>query len=236
MHTPQLDRAGILDQREEVTFKHRSFLEYFAAFYVYENREEIEDLNRSVASIYFDSTWSEVAFYYVGLRREISQDLLERICSYDGSTPTGVVEKFLSGRLLQAGWHSPYQRHVFGIKNAILCAPRVRDIFREVIDSADSNIPGIFSDFFVLTLADFSFGSAFLERQSRSILRKLIESKSYDDIYMAVSLFSSIYRFLDGDERKEFTTDLLGGSAALPLNEQASASWRKLLPISLIAM
>ena len=217
----ELERAGILDLREDVNFKHRSFLEYFAAFYIYENREEIENLNSSITTIYFDSTWSEVAFYFVGLRREISQDLLERICSYDGSTPSAALEKFLSGRLLQAGWHSPDQRHVLGIKNAILCAPRVRDIFQEVIDSADSNIPIIFGDFFVLTLTDFSFGSAFLERHIRLILKELIDTKSYDDIYMAVALFSAIYRFLNEDEVKEITTDLLGALLEFPRNEQA---------------
>ena len=41
----EIKRAGILDQREEVTFKHRSFLDYFAAFYIYENRGELDNLN-----------------------------------------------------------------------------------------------------------------------------------------------------------------------------------------------
>ena len=217
----ELERAGILDQREEVNFKHRSFLEYFAAFYVYENREDIEDLNNLITNIYFDGTWSEVAFFYVGLRREISQDLLERIRSYESSTPTAVLGKFISGRLLQAGWHSPDQRHVVGIKNAITYAPRVRDLFQEIINSSDSDIPVILSDFVVMSLTDLSFGSAFLERHIRSTLKQFIDSRSYDDIYMAVSLYWSIYRFLDPHEVNDITNALLAGLADFTRNEQA---------------
>ena len=33
----EIDRAGILNQGENVNFKHRSFLDYFAAFYLHES-------------------------------------------------------------------------------------------------------------------------------------------------------------------------------------------------------
>ena len=41
----EIERTGILDQRDKVNFKHRSFLDYFAAFYIYENRGDIGNLN-----------------------------------------------------------------------------------------------------------------------------------------------------------------------------------------------
>lgn len=34
----EIERAGILNQRDEIIFKHRSFLDYFAAFHVHETR------------------------------------------------------------------------------------------------------------------------------------------------------------------------------------------------------
>ena len=95
----EIERAGILNQKEEVNFRHRSFLDYFAAFYVYDNREDIPNLNSLIANTYFDSIWSEISFFYIGLRREISQDLLDNIYSYEKETSTANLDKFLRSRL-----------------------------------------------------------------------------------------------------------------------------------------
>ena len=127
----EIDRASILNQREDVKFRHRSFLDYFAAFYVYENREYIPTLNDLIVETYFDDIWSEVSFFYIGLQRRINQNLLEKFYSFEGKELTSEMDKLLSGRLLQAGWHSPTQQHVFGIENAIRYAPRVQRNFKK---------------------------------------------------------------------------------------------------------
>ena len=217
----EIDRAGILDLRAEVNFKHRSFLDYFAAFYIYENREDLKNLNDLIVDTYFDDIWGEVSFFYIGLRREISQDLLEGIYSYKGDVLTTGLCKLLGGRLLQAGWHSPTKQHVYGIENAISYAPRVREKFQEIIASSDSNIPNIVSDFITLSLTDLSFNSGFLERHIRNIFKQLITSKSPDNIYKAVALFWSMHRFLKPDEVKESINDILDGVMGFPANEQA---------------
>lgn len=203
--TQEIERAGILDQRGEVTFNHRSFLDYFAAFYLYENRGELDHLNELIVNTYFDSLWSEVAFFYVGLLRQIGQDLLEGIFSYENELMTVDSSKLLSGRLLQAGWHSPIQQRLYGIQNAISYAPKVH----RQITSLDSNIPSIISDFIVLVLTDLSFNSGFLEHHIKDYLGKLTSSKSNDDIYMAVVLCWSIRRFLTPEEVKQHTAAIL---------------------------
>ena len=217
----EIERAGILDLRAEVNFKHRSFLDYFAAFYIYENREDLKNLNDLIVDTYFDDIWGEVSFFYIGLRREISQDLLEGIYSYKGDVLTTGLCKLLGGRLLQAGWHSPTEQHVYGIEKAISYAPRVREKFQEIIASSDSNIPNIVSDFITLSLTDLSFNSGFLERHIRNIFKQLITSKSPDNIYKAVALFWSMHRFLKPDEVKESINDILDGVMGFPANEQA---------------
>ena len=218
----EIERAGILDQREKVNFKHRSFLDYFAALYVYENRGDIEDLNDLIVDTYFTDIWSEISFFYIGLRREISQELLEGIYSYESNSLVGNLDKLLSGRLLQAGWHSPTEQHVYGIRKAISYAPQIHKRFQEMIAASDSNIPNIVSDFVVLTLADFSFNSGFLECHIKKILEELIASKSYDDIYMAVILLGSIRRFLSLNETKEHINGILDGLSSLSsLEKQA---------------
>ena len=129
--------------------------------------------------------------------------------------------KLLSGRLLQAGWHSPTQQHVYGIENAINYAPRVREKFQEIIASLDSNISNIVSDFIALSLADLSFNSGFLERHIKKILKQLQTSQSHDDIYMSVVLLGAIRRFLQRDEVKESINVILDRAMGFPVNEQA---------------
>ena len=205
----EIERAGILDQRENVHFKHRSFLDYFAAFDIFENRGDIADLNNLIVNTYFDDIWSEVSFFYVGLRREIGQEVLEGIYSYQGDGLTIDLFKLLGGRLLQAGWHSRTEQHEYGIRQAISYALQIQKRFQEMITSADSNIPGILSDFLTTILAELSFNSGFLESHVKTILRELIDSKSPDDTYKAVILIGTIRRFLSIDEVEAYINEVL---------------------------
>ena len=226
----EIERAGILNGQTEVIFKHRSFLEYFAAFHIHEKRGEISNLNELIVDTYFDSLWSEVAFFYVGLRREISQVLLEKIYSHSDEELTSDVNKLLSGRLLQAGWHSPPQQLVYGIENAIKYVPQICKKFRKLIASADANIPGIIPDFIALSLSDLSFNSAFLERHAKIILEHLVTQDSKDDLYIAVILLWSLRRFMEPGEVETNINAILDKLANLPKPEQV----RLLLLMTLI--
>ena len=219
----EIERAGILNGQVEVIFKHKSFLDYFAAFYVHENWGYIDKLNDNlIVETYFDDIWSEVAFFYIGLRQEISQVLLEKIYSHADKELTADLGKLLSGRLLQAAWHSPPQQHVYGIENAIRYVPCVRKKFKAFIDSAEANIPEIIYDFIVFTLTDMSFNSAFLQEHIKGVLGQLIDSESQDDMYMGVALFWSIRRFLEPEEVKMNIDVILDKLVVLPEKEQAS--------------
>ncbi len=217
----EIERSGILDLRADVNFKHRSFLDYFAAFYIYENRERIENLSEMIVNTYFEDIWGEIAFFYIGLRREINQDLLEKIYAYSGDERTGNLCKLLGGRLLQAGWYSPTQQRIYGLKEAISYAPLVRKNFQQVIDSSSAHIPSIMSDFLVLTLSDHSFNSGFLERHIKEMFKLLVDSQSDDDIYMAFVLFWSIRRFLEPEDVKANIDAILDKLTNLPDQEQA---------------
>ena len=216
----EIERAGILEQRENVNFKHRSFLDYFAAFHIYENREDIPDLNKLIVNTYFDDIWSEISFFYIGLRREISRDLLETIYSYKDSGFTIDLYKLLGGRLLQAGWHSTTEQHEYGIRQAIGYALQIQKRFENMITSAESDIPKILSDFLTLILADWSFNSGFLESHVKTILRDLMNTKSHDDTYMAVILIGTIRRFLSADEVGEYISGVLEGLSKMDTPEK----------------
>ena len=211
----ELERAGVLNLREEIIFKHRSFLDYFAAYHVHEIRGDIADLNDLVVNTYFDDIWGEVAFFYIGLRREITQDLLEKIYSYTDENPTVDLYKLLGGRLMQAGWHSKTDQYTYCIKEAINYVPRVHKHFHELITSSDSNVPGIVSDFVTFSLTNLSFNSAFLANHVKDVLKNLVNSESKDDIYKAVALLWSVGRFLDPEDEKESIDKILEKSISL---------------------
>ena len=227
----EIERSGVLNQREEVSFQHRLFLDYFAAFYVHETRGDIANLNSLIVDIYFDDVWGEVAFFYIGLRREITQDLLEKIYSYPSDNPTVDIDKLLGARLLQAGWHSPAQQHLYAIKESISYVHQVRKHFQEIITSSNSRIPGLMSDFLTLGLTDYSFNSGFLANHTKEVLKQLINSESNDDTYGAVALFWSMRRFLKSEDVKQNIDEILG---KLNSFEDDSQQARILLLLTLI--
>lgn len=217
----EIERTGILNGREEVIFKHRSYLDYFTAFHIHENRGDIENLNDLIVDTYFDGIWGEVAFFYIGLRREINQALLEKIYLHSDDELTSDVSKLLGGRLLQAGWHSPPEQLIYGIENAIRYAPKVRKKFHDLITSADVNIPGIVPDFIALTLCDLSFNSAFLETHVKSVIQNLVSQQSQDHIYTAVILSWALRNFLTPDDVEANINVILDKLSDFPNTEQA---------------
>ncbi len=52
--TSEMERASILSVKQTVTFRHRSFLDYFVAQYIHENRETFENLEDRIVRMYFD--------------------------------------------------------------------------------------------------------------------------------------------------------------------------------------
>ena len=221
MFLQEIERTGILNLRENINFKHRSFLDYFVAYHIYENREGLPDLNDQIAHLYFHSIWGEVAFFYIGLKREISQELLNKIHSYENNSTTTQIDKFLSGRLLQAGWLSPAQLKVRGVECAIAQVSYVREVFQDIIDVPKSKIPSIMSDFIILSFAELSFNSVFLERPVKEIFNRLVYSESRDDLYKAIALYWSVYRFLDPKEVNDCTNAILDGLSRLEPGDQA---------------
>jgi Cdc6-like AAA superfamily ATPase len=122
----EIERASVLDFKDTVAFRHRSFLDYFVAQYIQDNREDFEDLEDRIAQIYFDDVWSDVAFFYLGLRRDIRCSLLEKIFANEEDDLSTYIDKLLAGRLLQAAWHSTQETRLFGIERAIEYAPLTR--------------------------------------------------------------------------------------------------------------
>jgi len=205
----EIERASILDFRDMVVLRHRSFLDYFVAQYIFDHREDFEDLEDRIVQIHFDDIWSDVAFFYIGLRRDIHRSILEKIFAYGEDNLVICMGKLLAGKLLQAAWHSTQETKLFGIEGAVKYAPLARKKFLDLAERTEANIPEIIADFLVMTLSDYSFGSAFLLEEVNLLFHDIQDQPLSDGIYMMLSLLWSTQRLLNPYEIREKITDVL---------------------------
>ena len=212
----EIERAGILDFGDKVVFRHRSFLDYFVAQYILENREDFEDLEGQVVHIYYDDVWSDVSFFYLGLRRHVPRSTLEKIFAKEEDSLVTHIDKLLTGRLLQAAWHSPRETRLFGIDKAVEYAVPTREGFLALAKRADTPIPSILADFFVMTLSDLSFGSGFLLEEVNLLFRRLQGQPTSNGLYQMLSLLWSTQRLLKPDEIREKAKDILATIDKIP--------------------
>lgn len=161
----EIERAGILDLREDVEFKHRTFLDYFAACYIFDHREAMEHLHEKIVQIYYEGYWEEVTFFYVGLKTELDGDLLTMLLKHDHSAFPDMVSRLMIGRLLQAGWQSTALVKRQGIDGAIEVTESIHALFLELCRKHNASFPAIFADFLTLSFVSISLSSMFLKTQ-----------------------------------------------------------------------
>lgn len=206
----EIERAGILNLREKAAFQHRSFLDYFTAFRIYDKWEDFENLEDFVVQIYFNDFWGDVALFYIGLRRDIRVELLNKVFEFQKEGIITNIEKFLSGRLLQAAWHSPTEIKYLGLEKAISFAPVVRERFSSLVEKSKAPVPRIFSDVLVMTLADLSFGSAFLLKEAERLFNALSDQPEQKTLYEMLSLLWGIQRLLPSHQLSGMVNSILG--------------------------
>lgn len=216
----EIERAGILDLGAEVTFRHRSFLDYFLAMHIHDNRVELGDVIGLVTHIYFDDIWGDAAFYFVGLGREVPRALLDAIMAFIPVDSPGHYEKLLLGRLLQAGWFSPTKTKADGVREAIAHWQGVSEGLLNFAEKARLPLPRTMSDFVALMLCDLSFGSMVLQKEVRQVLDELLASPGSEPL-AAVSLFAALYRHVSDADRETLSKRLQTALRQLPPGHEA---------------
>jgi|WetSurMetagenome_2_1015567.scaffolds.fasta_scaffold00036_53 hypothetical protein len=230
----EIERSGVIHIGAEVMYSHRSFLDYFAAFYIFEKRADFSDLNDYIVDLYFSDLFSDGAFYYIGLMREINDVLLNKIFDYDKDGIIADMEKFLCGRLLQAGWHTETKIKSDAIEKAVFYAPKIYLKYLEIKDKKGNKMPRIFGDFLLAGLADYSFGSSFLFDEVKNIFDKLSADSSRENLYVMLILFWAMHRRLEASEIAVVINVLLDGMAKADLLLNAEDKARFFLLLSII--
>ena len=198
----ELKRSCLLDYNSdsgEFVFRHRSFLEFFLAYYLHTALDA--DTVPKAVDLYFNQLWSDAAFYFFGLKKQLSREAIDAVFAHADDSPWGLVCKMRAGRLVQAGWLSGKEVKKAGIELAGSYAQRIRDSYLSFAESGGGKDPRIVADILVMTLAADSFQSVFLLPQAEDILEEPIPNDEAG-LLARLCLLSAISPMLDQDLRK----------------------------------
>lgn len=208
----EIERAGLLDIRDRIKFTHRSFLEYFIAFKINDDRDEISDLNDFITRVYHSETWCDVAIFYIGLRERISKTLITKILNYtenEDNEQSKLVEnahKLLFGKMLQAAWHSDSEIKIFGIKNSLSYSNEVAKRFLTVAHITNQALPSIYSELYTLLLCEMSYGSRVLVQENLVLINESLQSPNIENTFFCLRLMWSIREKISNRERQALVT------------------------------
>jgi predicted ATPase len=208
----ELKRSQILLINHNIMFRHRSFLEYFIGLYINKNRDadEFGKINNYLVNLYFSGKWSEATLYYIGLNQEVKIEFLQKLFEFNKDLPEYAFEKFLSGRLLQAGWHSESSIKEFGIKKSIACLDEVRNYLYNIVSKInDYQLSNLFVDTLILMYCEESLSSTFLHQENKKILTEYLLNTNNFSYLQALGLFSANKRFLDKGESNDIAYNIL---------------------------
>jgi energy-coupling factor transporter ATP-binding protein EcfA2 len=123
-----LDQIGLLyvNDKEEISFKHQSFQEYFTAYEIFNHRQSDRKL---FIDKFNDLWWQNVAIFYAGMAKD-SPKFLEEIL--EKSKPTNLSEYISNtggmGKLLQALYNTPIEQRKKGIQRGLDNTNAILDI------------------------------------------------------------------------------------------------------------
>jgi hypothetical protein len=214
--TKEIDRAGVLDTQAEVFFRHRSFFDFFIGHHIHEQRAAVPDLTGLVVSTYYDELWMEAAFFFAGLSRDMTDDILDGLFAHRAGDDNAdlAVQKFMIGRLLQAGWHSPTATKERGVRQALTYLPGTVKASRDFLKAARRPAPDFFAELLALFLAEHSLGSFAVVNEGAIVLKDLQASGdlSRKTLLERATLLFCLRRHADpkqhSDAVKAFVADL----------------------------
>lgn len=180
-----IDRSGILRFSDGVYFAHRAFLDFYVALYVSDHGEQFPNIVEWLAETYFSDKWSEVTFYYFAHRREFFSDFLIEAARMENDNVDYHIRRYLIGRLLQAGWLSPSQTKIDGIRFGISSGAK---LFEMISNEVERDTPQAMPYGIMAALAESSYSSRTLHRDVSRVIEDLTASESIEDFRNALSL------------------------------------------------
>ena len=221
----EIERAGILELKEVVTFRHRSFLDYFIAFSMARKQDDLDNITDLATNLYFSDLWNDVTFFFVGINKALTQKTLEHVANYPQDDLGTYISKFFIGRLLQAGWLSTNEIKCMGISTALTYLLPIREQLRKSLSETTQPIGLIFADFLPMAITEWSMGSITLCNALKETVRPLLSEASNESIWKVVALTWALWRFLTIEEQSEIISNILQNiseSATLSVEDKSA--------------
>jgi NACHT domain len=202
--TDEIERAGIVRFGDSIYFRHRSFLEYFTSLRIVQHVEEFSRLDQELTSVYYSEFWSEVVFFYIGIRRRITRKLLDNILDYPKDDLKSSILKLFVGRLLQAGWYTESDVKKYAIRESSKTAIQVRDKLLGIMNETENLIPPFYADVLTYTLMEYSYCSKTLEKDLLAEVSRALEVEEGPKFVIGLMLLYSGRKYLNYQQRQEF--------------------------------
>jgi len=177
--------SGLLseDLNKCVSFRHRTFFEFFLAqSFLLNNKLDID--NRV-----FDNFWSNIYYFYLGLKNDCP-DELEKIIKLSPKDEQERWGKLLfTGQYFLASFMTPYQYSEKYFSSIFLEAAKLyHDIYTKQINSPFLNFSQGLLLFFIMNIIKSNFSYAYFSKSlTRAYLE--IEETSYDDSIKSIAIF-----------------------------------------------
>lgn len=210
----EINRTAVLQIKDIVRFKHRSFLDYFVALNIFNKQTEIAHIENRIASIYFNSLWNDVAFFYIGLRRDLPKPILDAIKQFDANGLKNLMNKYAIGKLLQAGYLTEYDIKRDGINYAVTFFLPIREELARIAKASATPLPKIFVDFILMITAEWSLSSITIQKVLKDVNNDLLASESRESIWQALAITWALWRFLTATERDDVLNRVLSKLSA----------------------
>lgn len=218
----EIERCGAIKISDKVDFSHRSFLEYFAAYYIYEKQDDLpsivgQDFTDFVSRIYMSEVWGETTFFYFGLKKEVSQKITNKILitnECDGMYEC--VGKLTFPRMYQAGINTENKIKSEGILKAIKYAKIIRDKFKEISNSGVTyKVSDMFPDIWLLNLSVYSLSSVFLTKEVKNVISLMNTQDDCNMPYYMTLALAGIEQKIDNQEVAEIIQKIVNKMKSL---------------------
>lgn len=205
----EIERAGLLIIRDNVCFRHRSFLDYFVALSIYNNQDLIEDMDQFIIGLYFGERWEDIAFYFIGLKKKMTTKLVDGLFAYPGDNFNIIASKYIVGRLLQAGWLTEVDIKVNAILKTLDYASLLKSKINKALEKNRESVGLIFSDFFLFITAGWSLGSITLLPALIEAYELLEDENNKEALQKLLIVFFTLQRYIVLQKREEIVNTVL---------------------------
>ena len=191
-------RTGLLVEKEEISFSHKSFLDFFISSYFHNNIMDLEQEEREqLYKVYTNSEWEDVFLFYIGKKQRLSEKdikLLKREIENQQSEFIKHFHYYFLGKVLQYGWLTETQIKSNIIEEASQFAlPLVTDFKRLLSEHVGVEVPEFIPSIIVHHLTDLFYSSEFLRKEILNLLENKLGQDDEKNIDARLIGFATFY-------------------------------------------